>query len=515
MNPGKRVSQLLNIAFDMAQWECLGSLTNGCTLCLRGSNWLDTLRTSVTAVIISAAYTNMLLSVDIVISTPSCLNSYTPKDFNPQVIATAGEPCPQALADRWVANGTKFYNCCGPTETTIVNTVYEHKEVGQRLSIGRPTPNNNVYILDENMLPVPIGKVGMIWAGGLGVSRGYLNLPEKTAEFFRPDIFTDSNTMMYKTGDLGQWRNDGSGLLDVLGRTDDQVKIKGFRVELDGVAATMENTPGVHNAVALLIDEELVGIYAPDSVDEEVVMQACTDGQPYYARPSRYVKLPQMPKTSNGKIDKKLLREIASISSSVSDSMSEASPDQSSRPSTVSSSSDEENEPHVFSSVTKLAYDEVPSVTWESPGSFIPTRGRLFVNVIERDGSTFSSRSSIFSRNHTPSASRPASEPSERDQVPGTDAALNESPNHINGSASVGNVTPQDLINDPRPGMVEDIHAASQIPDHSSYPLRSPILKPDSDGSSSFDERLLFAVPKKGKFISQLIEYGDLCPSYL
>ncbi|KAG8696252.1 hypothetical protein FRC08_007280 [Ceratobasidium sp. 394] len=182
MKPGMRVSQLLNIAFDMAQWECLGSLVNGCTLCLRGSNWLDVLRT-----------------VDIVISTPSCLRKYTPTDFQPKVIATAGEPCPQVLADRWIASGTKYYNCCGPTETTIVNTIHEHTKLNQTLSIGRPTPNNNVYILDEEMKPVSIGDAGMIWAGGLGVARGYLNLPEKTADSFRPDVFANSGGMMYKT----------------------------------------------------------------------------------------------------------------------------------------------------------------------------------------------------------------------------------------------------------------------------------------------------------------------------
>ncbi|KAG8796389.1 hypothetical protein FRC12_024565 [Ceratobasidium sp. 428] len=483
MTPGMRVSQLLNIAFDMAQWECLGSLTNGCTLCLRGSNWLDVLRT-----------------VDIVISTPSCLRNYTPADFKPQAIATAGEPCPQSLADRWVASGTKFFNCCGPTETTIVNTVYEHSEVGKSLSIGRPTPNNSVYILDEDMVPVPIGEVGMMWAGGLGIARGYLNLPEKTAACFRPDIFAGNGSMMYKTGDLGQWRNDGSGLLDVLGRTDDQAKIKGFRVELDGVAATMETTAGVHSAVALLIDEELVGVYSPDSVDENAVMQACTNGQPYYARPSRYVKLSEMPMTSNGKTDKKLLREIVSTSSSGSEPMSDTSMEGSSPPSSVSSPSDEEHEPHVFSSATKLSYEKVAPVTWESPESLIPTRGRLFVNVIERDGSTFSSRSSIFSRNRTPSASQPPSELAERERTSGADAILSEPADHINSLAFSEDTTPQDPVTSPRSGMVEDTHIASPASVVTSAP-KLDLAEPDS-----LEDRLLLAVPKKGRLHDKCID---------
>ncbi|KAH7333006.1 amino acid adenylation domain-containing protein [Rhizoctonia solani] len=357
MRPGLKVSQLLNIAFDMAQWECLGALSNGCTLCLRGSDWLETLRT-----------------VDVVISTPSCLRKFTPSDFKPQAIATAGEPCPQILADRWVAGRTRFFNCCGPTEA--INTVHEHSVEGRKLSIGSPTPNNNVYILDENMRAVPIGVPGMIWAGGLGVAKGYLNLPERTAESFRYDVFTNDGSMMYKTGDLGQWRTDGSGLLDILGRNDDQVKVKGFRVELDGVAAAMETAPGIQTAVALLVDDDIVGVYAPDTVAEEIVRAACAKIQPYYACPSRYIKLPEMPTTSNGKTDRKQIRAIASCSSSTNESVSsDASSDSSTCPSSESVASDEDCEPHIFSSITKLSSEDVSPILWETPSSFIPTRG--------------------------------------------------------------------------------------------------------------------------------------------
>lgn len=123
---------------------------------------------------------------------------------------------------------------------------------------------------------------------------------------------------MYKTGDLGKWRTDGSKLLDIMGRVDDQVKIKGFRVELDGVAAAievsspdetvhartnverMESVPGVHSGAALLVDDELVGIYAPEEIDEACIRSACAKIQPYYACPTRYIKLREMPTTVNG-----------------------------------------------------------------------------------------------------------------------------------------------------------------------------------------------------------------------
>lgn len=143
-----------------------------------------------------------------------------------------------ALADKW-ARHTNFNNCCGPTEISICNTVQPHTP-GYPLSIGKPISNTNVYILSRDPMstrPVPIGQVGCMWVGGVGVSAGYLNLPEKTAERWKPDPFLGNGDMMFNTGDLGRWRKDGQ--LDHLGRADDQVKVKGFRVELDGVAAAM------------------------------------------------------------------------------------------------------------------------------------------------------------------------------------------------------------------------------------------------------------------------------------
>ncbi len=146
------------------------------------------------------------------------------------------------LADKWATHGT-YYNCCGPTETTIVNTMHRHQP-GEPLTIGKPTPNNTVYILDDDLRPVGVGQVGTMWAGGLGVSRGYVGLPEVTATKYRRDPFANDGyvffqvlmtdtaiirlhfcrSMMYNTGDLGRWLDFGE--IDILGRTDDQVKVK-------------------------------------------------------------------------------------------------------------------------------------------------------------------------------------------------------------------------------------------------------------------------------------------------
>ncbi|KAF9267434.1 nonribosomal peptide synthetase 12 [Marasmius fiardii PR-910] len=292
--PGRRVSQLLNISFDMAQWEILGCLSNGATLCLRGKT--------------SKQWKAVMKTVQVIIATPSMLVPHSPTDYpNVKVVAVAGEPCPISVADSWGASA-QFYNCCGPTEVTIVNTMQLHAS-GSALSIGKPTPNNNVYVLDEDMKPVPIGKQGIMWAGGAGISRGYLNLPEKTNERYKRDPFVDDGSMMFNTGDLGRWMPHGG--LEVLGRIDDQVKIKGFRVELDGVAAAMESYPGIKVSVALLVDGDLWGFVAPGNIEQASLIAHVSKIQPYYAVPTQVLAMDQFPKTANGKNDKRALRQLA------------------------------------------------------------------------------------------------------------------------------------------------------------------------------------------------------------
>ncbi|KAG2017477.1 nonribosomal peptide synthetase 12 [Coprinopsis cinerea AmutBmut pab1-1] len=294
MKPGIKVSQMLNISFDFAAWEILGSMVNGATLCLRGKT--------------SKEWKAVMRNVDILFSTPSMLAPHNPADYpNLSTVVVAGEACPKATADLWGAR-VKFYNACGPTEVTIANTMQLHTP-GDIVTIGGPTPNNSVYVLDENMRPVPIGEPGVMWGGGAGITKGYLNLPDKTAERYVPDPFADDGSMMFNTGDLGRWHSNGT--LVHLGRIDNQVKIKGFRVELDGVATAMETCPGVQAATALLIDGELWGFATPASLKPEDIKEAALKVQPYYAVPTRYLTLDEFPETANGKTDKRILRQMA------------------------------------------------------------------------------------------------------------------------------------------------------------------------------------------------------------
>lgn len=290
---GIKVGQILSIAFDMAAWEILGCLGNGGTLVIRGRDFMKVVR-----------------QVDVVISTPSILSTLAADQcHNVKVVAVAGEPCPRPLADKWSAFCT-FYNSCGPTEVTIVNTAEQHTPWKGGLTIGRPTPNNTVYILNENLEPCAIGEVGEMWAGGDCVSKGYIGNEPLTSERYLPDPFLGNGRFMFRTRDLGRWT--GEGELEHYGRTDDQVKVRGFRVELDSVSAALESVPNCKRAATLKLDDRhLVGFVSPLSVDVEEAKHAVAETLPYYCTPKFVLAFAELPMTSRGKIDKRKLMKLA------------------------------------------------------------------------------------------------------------------------------------------------------------------------------------------------------------
>jgi amino acid adenylation domain-containing protein len=304
LRPGLKVAQMLSIAFDMAAWEILGCLGNGATLVIRGRDFLKAAQ-----------------SVDVLISTPTILSSLDADQCrNVKVVAVAGEPCPRPLANKW-AEFCTFYNSCGPTEVTIVNTVQHYcpccgmttlspELCPETLTIGKPTPNNTVYVLDENRNPCPIGEVGEMWAGGACVSAGYLNNPGLNEERYAPDPFLGDGYRMFRTRDLGRWTPDGE--LEHFGRTDDQVKIRGFRVELDSVSSVLESVPSCQQAVAVKFDNRnLVAFVSPQTVDVDLAKETVTSTLPYYCTPALVVAMDEFPMTSRGKVDKRALLEIA------------------------------------------------------------------------------------------------------------------------------------------------------------------------------------------------------------
>ncbi|SED24351.1 amino acid adenylation domain-containing protein [Amycolatopsis tolypomycina] len=288
IRPGDRVAQLLNIAFDMAAWEILGTLSHGGCLLVRGKDIEETAR-----------------EADVLIATPGVLSTVDPRAC-PRVrtVAVAGERCPIALADAW-SRRARFHNACGPTEVTIVNTVQRYDPRLGRLTIGRPVPNTTVYVLDDELRPCPIGQVGEMWAGGACVTAGYAGNDVLTAERYRPDPFLGGAHRMFRTRDLVRWTTDGQ--LEHHGRTDDQVKVRGFRVELDAVTATLERAPGCERATTLLYEGGLVGFVTPSTAEPELIRRSAEAALPYYSVPAMIVPVDHLPLTERGKVDRRAL----------------------------------------------------------------------------------------------------------------------------------------------------------------------------------------------------------------
>ena len=291
--PGDKVAQILSIAFDMAAWEIFVCLSHGGTLLIRGEDIQE-----------------VADQANVIIATPSVLGSIDADRCRAvKVAAVAGEPCPRPLADKW-SSFCRFYNSCGPTETTIINTAQHYHKHCKGLTIGKPTPNNTVYVLDENRCPCAIGDVGEMWAGGDCVTAGYIDNDELNAERYVDDPFLSDGRKMFRTRDLGRWTEDGE--LEHFGRTDDQVKIRGFRVELDSVSIALESTPNCERAVTLKLDDRsLVAFVSPMSVDVDNARDRVVAALPYYCVPKFVLPLDVLPKTSRGKIDKRLLLQIA------------------------------------------------------------------------------------------------------------------------------------------------------------------------------------------------------------
>ncbi|WP_323162220.1 AMP-binding protein, partial [Pseudomonas fluorescens] len=196
-------------------------------------------------------------------------------------------------------------NNYGPTEATVVATSGP-VEVGQPLHIGRPMANARIYLLDDQQRPVPVGVTGELYVAGAGVARGYLNRPELTAERFLNDPFNEGR--MYRTGDLARWLADGN--IEYLGRNDDQVKLRGVRVELGEIEAALASHPAVQDAVALVRDGQLLVWFTERApTDIEALRNHLQTRLPQALIPAAYVRLDALPLTANGKLDRKALPE--------------------------------------------------------------------------------------------------------------------------------------------------------------------------------------------------------------
>ncbi|HXC43858.1 MAG TPA: amino acid adenylation domain-containing protein, partial [Candidatus Dormibacteraeota bacterium] len=232
-------------------------------------------------------------------------------------ILCGGEALNRDLATKLVGHDVPVWNLYGPTETTVWSSLKQLKSSGA-VTIGKPIANTQVYVVDEEMEPVPVGVSGELYIGGVGVARGYLNRPELTAERFVPDPFVSKNTVgggrLYRTGDLVRWQVDGN--LEYLGRLDQQVKIRGFRIELEEIEAVLERHPGVARCVVLAREDQpgekrlvayvvkKAGAPWPNASGLEEYLKVSL---PEYMVPTVFVELEKLPLNHNGKLDPKAL----------------------------------------------------------------------------------------------------------------------------------------------------------------------------------------------------------------
>ena len=305
----ERTLHSTSLNFDLSVYECFVPLTMGASIHVV-ENALDVLK--------------LRVDVTLINTVPSAIRGILDSGSIPETtrgVNLAGEPLKKDIVDSIFQHGGVEYVCnlYGPSETTTYSSWVSMSRKGGFIStVGRPIANTQIYILDRHRQLVPIGVIGEIHIGGAGVARGYLNRAELTAERFIKDPFSgDPGARLYKTGDLGRWRVDGS--IEYLGRNDSQVKIRGFRIELGEIEAQLlqhpqlketvvlarEDVPGEKRLVAYVVSRDPSSTGCALSV--EALRAHLKPLLPDYMLPSAFVMLESLPLTANGKLDRRAL----------------------------------------------------------------------------------------------------------------------------------------------------------------------------------------------------------------
>ncbi|MYS19756.1 amino acid adenylation domain-containing protein/thioester reductase domain-containing protein, partial [Streptomyces sp. DvalAA-14] len=320
MGPGSAVLQMASPSFDAAFSEISSALLSGATLVMADAD----------ALLPNAGLAETIREFGIthVTLTPAVLAAMPPDDtvLSGATILLAGEASTPQLVRQW-AGGRKVFNGYGPTETTVCVTMSPRLAAEgphaptHTVPIGSPVLNSRLYVLDAALALVPPGVTGELYVAGPALARGYLGRPGLTAGRFVADPFGPAGSRMYRTGDLVRWNADG--LLEYVGRADDQVKLRGFRIELgeieaalaaqDGVTAACavvrEDQPGDRRIVAYLTTTGAAGDIGPGGrpMDAAPLRTALAATLPDYMVPSAFVELPALPLTPNGKVDRRAL----------------------------------------------------------------------------------------------------------------------------------------------------------------------------------------------------------------
>lgn len=229
-------------------------------------------------------------------------------------ILCGGEAVSRELANQLSDRGTHCWNLYGPTETTIWSTLHRVAEREGPVPLGGPIANTRLYVLDRYMQLGPVGVPGELYIGGAGLARGYLHQAELTAERFAPDPFSDvPGGRLYRTGDVVRYLADGR--LEFLGRADQQIKIRGHRVELGEIEAVLQESTAVRDAMVLAREDtpgeqRLVAYLLTDSPEQPMgdeLRAFLQERLPNYMLPTAFIPLAEWPLTANGKVDRKAL----------------------------------------------------------------------------------------------------------------------------------------------------------------------------------------------------------------
>ena len=300
-----------SFSFDISVLELLWTLTRGFAVVVHGDEGTATIADEITRHSVTHLQMTPSLARMLTLDT----RAFTALGLLKQMLL-GGEAVPASLIHHIRQNFRgEIHNMYGPTETTIWSTTHRVEEPGSTVSIGRPIANTQIYLLDAEFHPVPVGEIGELFIGGDGVARGYWNRPDLTAERFLT-IPSLSQDRIYRTGDLARFLPDGN--IEFLGRADYQVKLRGHRIEPGEIEAILEQCKGIRQAVVVVRedregDKRLIAYLVADATGAEAAgtLRGVLESKlPDYMVPSAFVFLLELPLTGNGKIDRKALLKL-------------------------------------------------------------------------------------------------------------------------------------------------------------------------------------------------------------
>jgi amino acid adenylation domain-containing protein len=296
-----RILQFASLNFDASFWELLMALSTGATLVLCEEQREGA---ALYELLVSQKVTHALLPVPV-------LASLEEFDTLPlQCLMNGGEALSGESVARW-SSGLRMTNAYGPTESTVCATMTSPLSGSSNPPIGSSIYDTRVYVLDSNLEPVPIGVAGELYISGAGLARGYLKRPALTAERFIADPYaTERGARMYRTGDLARWREDG--MLDFIGRADQQVKIHGFRIELGEIETALRSLPEIADAAVAIKEEPSFGkqlvaylVSSNGVLPESVALRHKLKKRlPVHMLPAVFMPIEKLPRSPNGKIDR-------------------------------------------------------------------------------------------------------------------------------------------------------------------------------------------------------------------